>query len=452
MKCPYCYKFIFPKQRACPYCSSYLTENSLKNRKEVTKRWEELNAKFEYTEENVKKIADLNDLVSKKYIGMVESMYDKVRPVLLKFQNEGYEDYFEYKMRGSLALITDTETPYANMETHDKICEEIFYHKCPEPDYKMDYNDFNLFKGTIDYQELLKGVPHRGVFKHPAFDGIEICKSMDILFNEQRGYTLVDALYFEEKDIRIEIEIGTAKKLWKKDKKIWNKKFLFCPECHRLTLPGAKYCGYCHYPRLTRLWLEKKSLKHYRKTNGWRDFDWTYENKMKVYAVNDRITKLFDYMYDESFRVQKVFNELKAEGKTEFKTFEMTGFIKYLNREPTPLMNKKTARILNDAVNTHYVLHTSDRISNVSKWDEDKRLGNNLLGSHGDHLNWNIEGFDRSFVGEHPICYYMHSLFVDGDIYSINDIPYMNPEDFVPQFEIMLSNQDDYGKDGHSEE
>ena len=442
MKCPYCNKFIFSKQKSCGYCGSWLDDSCAEERIEVIKRWEELNAKFEFTEENVRKIAALNDLLSKKYNEMVEGVEKTLRPILLEFQNNGFEDYYEYKIRGTVAIVTETETHYADAKMHDKINEAVYYHKCPEPDYKIDYNDFYLNKTTAFCKEYLEPVPHRGVFKNPAFDGMEICKTMDIIFNVQKGYTLVDALYFEEKDIQIDYEIDTAKKLWKKDRNLWNKKFIICPECHHLSRPDSQYCTKHHYPRMAKTWINNKAEKHHLKNAAWSNFDWNYENKMKVYALNDRITELFDHMYDESFRLQKVFNKLKEDGNAQFNFFEITGFLKYLNREPTPLMNRKTARILNDAMNTNYAIHASAVIRPHSKWNEADREYNNYLSSKDDFMNWNIEGFDRSFVGNHLINFYMHSLFMDSWLYSMNDILYMNPDDFVPQFEITMSNHD----------
>ena len=49
--------------------------------------------------------------------------------------------------------------------------------------------------------------------------------------------------------------------------------------------------------------------------------------------------------------------------------------------------------------------------------------------------DWNIEIF-RTVPEEIPINYYMHSVFMDGDTYNLNDMLNMKPEDFQAQITI----------------
>ena len=439
MRCIFCNKPVLRWYKICPYCGKSLVHSEADDRREVVERWKKMNSQFDYSKENIAKISALNDLLTEKSKKLISNLYEDVQPLLLKFQNEGFDDYYEFKIKATLYFYSEKPTPYADTEILDKLDMMTSWRHSPEYAINIDYNDCIAYNMSYLYKEMLKPIPHTGVFANHAFDKIQLCPAMDVIFNQQRGYTLFDALFIEEKDIHIRFDIDTAKHLWKKDPKIWNKKYFFCPDCHKPVIPWYKYCPRCFWHKMAKVELKNSCEKYrfHKSDNPWHGFDWNYENKMKVYALNDHITGLFDHIYDEGFRLKKVFEELKNQGKTEFTSYEITGYIKYLNRNPTPRLNKKWARIMNEATNTDHALHDAVCIDKKSEWNEDDRLYNNYIGGK-DHLNWNIECFDRSFVGEHLINYYMHSLFEDGHTYSIKDIPYMNPEDWVAQLDITL--------------
>ena len=67
------------------------------------------------------------------------------------------------------------------------------------------------------------------------------------------------------------------------------------------------------------------------------------------------------------------------------------------------------------------------------------------MGSREDQLyrntNWDIELFDRPEFEHIKIPYYIHVLFVDTYTYTLNDMLYMDPEDFKIELDISFDGE-----------
>lgn len=59
-------------------------------------------------------------------------------------------------------------------------------------------------------------------------------------------------------------------------------------------------------------------------------------------------------------------------------------------------------------------------------------------------MNWNIERFDKKYVGDTPIPYFLHRIFVDADTYSLEDLMRISPDDFIINIIVVFKNYPDY--------
>ena len=57
------------------------------------------------------------------------------------------------------------------------------------------------------------------------------------------------------------------------------------------------------------------------------------------------------------------------------------------------------------------------------------------------NTNWDIELFDRPEFEHIKIPYYIHVLFVDTYTYTLNDMLYMDPEDFIIDLKIDFNGE-----------
>ena len=185
--------------------------------------------------------------------------------------------------------------------------------------------------------------------------------------------------------------------------------------------------------RERRIWtddIEEKCRKHRFAV----EIKWTYELLKKIEEINARTTELLTELYEKSRILRDILNEKYKKGNKLFADFEITDQIVYTNHNLNLYpenKNPELAHLLCEMTNHHIPSHET-----FLNWNGrgDKDLEEVLfLGK--DSKNWNIEIF-RTVPEEIPINYYMHSVFMDGDTYNLNDMLNMKPEDFQAQITI----------------
>lgn len=200
-----------------------------------------------------------------------------------------------------------------------------------------------------------------------------------------------------------------------------------------ITLPDSKINAAIKEIRENHIWpnnFEEQCRKHWL-VDG---IKWTDELLKKIEEINARTTELLTELYEKSKILRNILNEEYEKGNKLFADFGITGQIIYTNHNLNLYPeneNPELAHLLCEMTNHHIPSHGT-----LLYWNGrgDKNLEEVLfLGK--DLKNWNIEIF-KSVPEEIPINYFMHSVFMDGDTYNLNDMLNMKPEDFQTQITI----------------
>ena len=138
-------------------------------------------------------------------------------------------------------------------------------------------------------------------------------------------------------------------------------------------------------------------------------------------AVAVAVEKAMKFLQSDSIPNNRIKNE-----------FSITASMSYENwKKPLPSADKK-------------MLY---RLYNETKWSimPSVYASGEGMGSREDQLylntNWDIELFDRPEFEHIKIPYYIHVLFVDTYTYTLNDMLYMDPEDFKIELDISFDGE-----------
>lgn len=156
---------------------------------------------------------------------------------------------------------------------------------------------------------------------------------------------------------------------------------------------------------------------------------WNDNLLLKIEEINNRIIQLFTKALTTSELLREFLESEYQNGRKEFADFDIEASVVYTNHQIFPYTDGKTSNLLREITNFHTFIPTIYlNSSNTQSVD----LRETLYLSMDD---WNIELFEK-VPKCIPINYYMHCLFVDGYTYNLNDLQFMNPEDFQVQTTI----------------
>lgn len=166
----------------------------------------------------------------------------------------------------------------------------------------------------------------------------------------------------------------------------------------------------------------------------WRhdNFEWTPENTQRIIKVINGIDAKLNQMYDTVLKI-KHFMDSQTIPDAIKKDYWIEADLIYSNDENSiPTADKKTIHML----------------WNQTDWNLMPSITANSKGmrTRSDNLyldmNWDVETFDRTELEHIKIPYYIHMLFVDSHTYTLNDMMYMNPDDFKIGIEVTFNGDD----------
>lgn len=166
----------------------------------------------------------------------------------------------------------------------------------------------------------------------------------------------------------------------------------------------------------------------------WRNdnFEWTPENTQKIISVIKGIDKKVNEMYDAVAKT-KAFLDSNAIPNNRIKNdYDIEANMTYEYEGALSTADEQMVEQLYDATAWESVPGVYANNDKLKSREEALYLG----------LNWDIELFDRPELEHIKIPYYVHVLFVDSFSYTLNDMLYMNPDDFKIGIKIHFSDED----------
>lgn len=157
-------------------------------------------------------------------------------------------------------------------------------------------------------------------------------------------------------------------------------------------------------------------------------FKWNKKNIEQILKVNNWLWKSTDELKKELTELNNVFKSL-SETDSKFQYYSIEGQIEYHGSEANDIATLELQRELSRRAAFHFwSLHLDENTSEIRD------------GIHEDEkLNWNFEVYRPHLTEEQQnikFHYFMHTVFVDDNIFSLEDLVRMREEDFKVCLEI----------------
>lgn len=157
-----------------------------------------------------------------------------------------------------------------------------------------------------------------------------------------------------------------------------------------------------------------------------QNFEWSEKNVAHLKKLFAAVNALQNTMYDEVVQMKSDFDELANAGVEIYKNYDIEAHIHLKRGLKLPFADDYLLSFM-EYFSEHDFDFTGVQASSGCEMDsrEDQL--------HRE-LNWNIEIFDyfRKKDDKDPyIPYVFHTVWQDGNIYSLEDLLYIEPDDFV---------------------
>lgn len=157
-------------------------------------------------------------------------------------------------------------------------------------------------------------------------------------------------------------------------------------------------------------------------------FEWNRKNIEKILKVNSWLWKCTDVLKKELTELNNLFKSL-SETEPKFQYYSIEGQIEYHGSEANDIATMELQRELSRRAAFHFwSLNLDENTSEIrDSIHEDEKL------------NWNFEVFKPHLSEEQQkikFHYFMHTVFVDDNIFSLEDLVRMREEDFKVCLEI----------------
>lgn len=157
-------------------------------------------------------------------------------------------------------------------------------------------------------------------------------------------------------------------------------------------------------------------------------FEWNKKNIEKILKVNNWLWRCTDELKKELTELNNVFKSL-SETDSKFQYYSIEGQIEYHGSEANDIATMELQRELSRRAAFHFwSLNLDENTSEIrDSIHEDEKL------------NWNFEVFKPHLSEEQQkikFHYFMHIVFVDDNIFSFEDLVRMREEDFKVCLEI----------------
>lgn len=157
-------------------------------------------------------------------------------------------------------------------------------------------------------------------------------------------------------------------------------------------------------------------------------FKWNKKNIEKILKVNNMLWKSTDELKKQLTELNNVFKSL-SETDSKFQYYSIEGQIEYHGSKANDIATMELQRELSRRAAFHFwTLNLDENTSEIrDSIHEDEKL------------NWNFEVFKPHLSEEQQkikFHYFMHTVFVDDNIFSLEDLVRMREEDFKVCLEI----------------
>jgi len=161
------------------------------------------------------------------------------------------------------------------------------------------------------------------------------------------------------------------------------------------------------------------------------NFEWSEKNVAHLVKLFNHVSELQIKMYNEVAQMKKDFDEQIAAGVEMYKDYDIDAHIHLRRGIKFPFADEYILSFM------EYCSEFDFNLSNVrASYDREMRRKEDELNLD---LNWNIEIFDyfRKKNDKEPyIPYVFHTVWQDGSVFSLEDLLYLEPEDFVISKEV----------------
>ena len=160
-------------------------------------------------------------------------------------------------------------------------------------------------------------------------------------------------------------------------------------------------------------------------------FRWNEENILKLMNVNNWLWKYTDKLKSYLSDLKAAFTIL-SETDPHFKYYSIEGQIEYHGSEPNDIASLELQKVLSKQEDFRNWFLSVD--------EECQEIRDHV--HENDDINWNFEVYRHYLTEEQrkvKFHHLMHSLFVDGHVYSFEDVVRMREEDFKVCLEINWS-------------
>ena len=173
--------------------------------------------------------------------------------------------------------------------------------------------------------------------------------------------------------------------------------------------------------------LDKRSKEVVKRRDSLnQNFEWSEKNAAHLRKLFAAVNALQNTMYDEVVQMKKDFDELANAGVEIYKNYDIEAHIHLKRGLKLPFADDYLLSFM------EYFSKFDFNMSSVyANSDSEMRSREEQLSLN---LNWNIEIFDyfRKRDDKDPyIPYVFHTVWQDGSVYSLEDLLYMESEDFV---------------------
>lgn len=375
-----------------------------KDRFEYIFRKDQIDKDFVWTDDIIKHLYKLNDDISKlqnQLVNQMRAAYD----LFFKLEKSGMSFLHGFKIVGNIGFMKEiVEELYCAVDMTDeqkaivKKWECIEYYSAKEIDawqlvFDSKIEDFMpLSKTRINEKR------HIWNLKTPLIDNLLYCSYFAHFLDFNSTFSNADLIECTVKDFYPEIKVVVN---------------------HNVSELRAfsKYHPARYYEfDFNRCILER------RKEILDKTFEWNEVNIQKIMDVNSWIWKRTDELKSYMTEVNAAFHIL-SETEPEFANYSIDGQIEYHGNEANDIA-------------TIELQQEMSRQATFEDWnlglsETQQKIGDEI---HKDEaINWNREVYWQHLSEDQRKVYFhylMHILFVDGDIYSFQDLVRMREEDF----------------------
>ena len=389
------------------YNPAYLDKRELK----YIKRKERLNNTFEWKNEDIQKLQDLNSDIIKLQDILIEEIKFAYE-LFSKIEKNGMSFLHGFKVIGHVAFekeiaakLYELDNPTKNQKAIIDKWDNISWYSSEEIEaWQLIFDSL-----TGDFMPLSKARLNQ---KENRFWNLNIPDDKDLDFCSFLSHFLKYNKTFSNKDL-MELSIKDFTPVVK---------VILNYDVNELSVFSSCY----PYHNADSDFIFNMLEDRCRTLNN--SFKWNKKNIEKILEVNNWLWKCTDELKKQLTELNNVFKSL-SEKDSKFQYYSIEGQIEYHGSKANDIATMELQRELSRRAAFHFwSLSLDENTSEIrDSIHEDEKL------------NWNFEVFKPHLSEEQQkikFHYFMHTVFVDDNIFSLEDLVRMGEEDFKVCLEI----------------